>query len=195
MIIQNNKRLLFINFTAEINQNTSEALMWFISQKLNEGIKEFYILLSSPGGNVNNGITIYNFLRSIPAKVITHNIGMIDSIANLVFLAGEERYAVPNSSFLFHGVGFNIPQPKRFEEKELKEMLIGIERDQNLISQIIAERTNLKQDEIKKMFYEAVTMDPKKSKEVGIIHDIKLINIPEGVEIASFSFFQQRPWS
>ena len=37
-----------------------------------------------------------------------HNIGSIDSIANVIFLAGQKRYAAPNSSFLFHGIVMNF---------------------------------------------------------------------------------------
>jgi len=66
---------------------------------------------------VRDGVTLYNFIRSLPVKTIMHNIGIIDSIANVVFLAANERYANPSSSFLFHGVGFDVNQPARLEEK------------------------------------------------------------------------------
>jgi len=92
---------LFMSFSAEVNQNTSESLMVTFSQHYNKGVTDFYLLLSSPGGNVNNGITIYNFLKSLPINLTTHNIGVVDSIANVIFLAGDNRYAVPHSSFLF----------------------------------------------------------------------------------------------
>lgn len=184
---------VFISFTAEINQNTTEALMGVLAEKINNGCKDFYILFSTPGGSVANGVTLYNYLRSIPAKVSMHNIGIVDSIGNLVFLAGGLRYAVPNSSFLFHGVGFDINQSTRFEEKQIKEGLKNIERDQKLISDIIAERTKLSADEVRKMFLEAVTKTPEEAREVGIIDDVQLVKIPEGAKIFQFTF-QQRPW-
>ena len=116
--------MIYINFSAEINSNTSEALMNFLADQINKGEREFYILISSPGGSTTDGITLYNFINSLPGKVIMHNVGIIDSIANVIFLASKERYATPHSSFLFHGVAFNITQPGPLGEKELKEKKI-----------------------------------------------------------------------
>lgn len=185
--------MIYINFSAEINQQTSEALMNFLAENINRGEKEFYILLSSPGGSTKNGIALYNYIRSLPVRIVMHNIGMIDSIGNVIFLAGDERYAVSHSSFLFHGVGFDIAQPTRFEEKELKEKIQIIERDQKLISEIMAERTKLSVEEIRKIFLEAQTRTPEEAKKMGFIQEIKEAKISEGAKVFSF-IFQQRPW-
>jgi ATP-dependent protease ClpP protease subunit len=178
---------LFISFSAEVDQNAAENLMGIFAQRLNQGTKDFYLLLSSPGGNVMNGVTIYNFLKSLPINLTTHNIGIVDSIANVIFLAGETRYAVKNSSFLFHGVGFNVNQA-RFEEKNIKEQLKTIQRDQKLIADIIAEQSRYTKDEIEKMFLEADTKTPEQVKEKGLISDIRDVNIPEGAEVIQFVF-------
>ncbi len=178
---------LFISFSAEVNQNTAENLMGVFAQKLNQGIKDFYLLLSSPGGSVVSGITIYNFLKSLPINLTIHNIGIVDSIANVIFLAGETRYAVKNSSFLFHGVGFDINQA-RFEEKNIKEKLKMMQRDQRLITNIIVEQSQYTQQEIEKMFLEADTCTPEQAKEKGLIDDIREINIPEGAEVVQLIF-------
>lgn len=189
----NIQKPIFISFSAEINQNTTESFMAVIAEQINRGVKDFYILLSTPGGIVANGITLYNYLRSLKANITMHNIGVVDSIGNVIFLAGEQRYAVPNSSFLFHGVGFDITQVVRLEEKDLKEKLKIIERDQNLMSNIITERTKLKAEDIEKMFLEAATKTAEEAKEIGIINDIKLADIPKDAQILQFAF-QQRPW-
>ena len=112
----------------------------------------------------------------------------MNSIANVVFLAGAERYAVPHSSFLFHGVGFNIPQPTRFDEKQVRERLMSIQKDQETISEIIAARTKLTKAEVGKMFLEAQTKTPSEAKTSGIIHAIKEAKIPDGAKIISFVF-------
>lgn len=185
--------MIYINFSAEINQQTSEALMNFLANQINKGEKEIYILLSSPGGSTRDGITLYNYIKSLPVKVIIHNNGIIDSIANVIFLSGEERYALPHSSFLFHGVGFDVNQPIRLDEKELKEKIKIIERDQKLINEIIAERTNTSIEEIRKLFLEAQTKTPEEAKKMGLIQEIKEVKIPEGINVFSF-VFPQRPW-
>ncbi len=177
--------MIYIKFSSPINQQTSQNLMNFLSTQVNTGQKEFYFLISSPGGSVNDGIVLYNFIRAVPAKVIMHNIGAIDSIATVIFLSANERYCNPHSSFLFHGVGIDITQGHRVDEKILKEQLVMIERDQNNISNIISERTKLKEVDIKEMFFRAKTKNPEEAKEMGIVSEIKEAKIPEGSQIIS----------
>jgi ATP-dependent protease ClpP protease subunit len=159
-----------------------------LADQINQGEKEIYILLSSSGGMVAAGVTLHNYIRSLPVKVIMHNIGLVDSVANVVFLAGSERYAVPHSSFLFHGVGFDITQQTRFEEKQLKERILSIDRDQGLIGEIIAENSKLSLDQVKKMFLEAKTLTPTEAKSVDLIQAIKEARIPSGAKVVSFVF-------
>lgn len=177
--------MIYIKFSSPINPQTSQVLMNFLSERVNTGEKEFYFLISSPGGSVNDGIVLYNFIRALPAKVIMHNIGAIDSIATVIFLSANERYCNPHSSFLFHGVGIDVGQSQRLDEKAIREQLIMIERDQRNIANIIAERTKLKEEEIKEMFFRAKTKTPEEAKEMGIISDIKEAKIPAGIQIIS----------
>lgn len=177
--------MIYIKFSSPINPQTSQILMNFLSDQINKGQKEFYFLISSPGGSVNDGVVLYNFIRALPAKIVMHNIGIIDSIANVIFLASDERYANPASSFLFHGVGFDINQPQRFEEKELREKLAIIERDQKSIADIISERTKLEEKEVIEMFFRAKTKSPDEAKESGIIQGVKPASIPEKSLIVS----------
>lgn len=46
-----------------------------ISHKLMTGTTEFYFLMSTPGGQVMSGLTLYNFLRALPVPLRMHNIG------------------------------------------------------------------------------------------------------------------------
>jgi ATP-dependent protease ClpP protease subunit len=74
------------------------------------------------------------------------------------------------------------------EEKNLRERLTTIQRDQRLIAEVIADRTKLGREEIMGMFLEAKTRTPNEAKEVGIIQDVKSVNIPEGSQIITLRF-------
>jgi ATP-dependent protease ClpP protease subunit len=86
-----------------------------------QGVARVHLLLSTPGGGAMHGITLYNTLRGFPFELITHNVGCVNSIGNAVFLAGGKRYACPRSTFMFHGVGFDVTGTIRLEEKLLLE--------------------------------------------------------------------------
>lgn len=96
---------VYISFSAEISPHTTESLLGLLANCVNERIKKVYLMLSTPGGSVMNGMNIYNVIRAMPFELITHNVGNVDSIGNAIFLAGSKRYACPHSTFMFHGVG------------------------------------------------------------------------------------------
>jgi ATP-dependent Clp protease protease subunit len=177
----------YINFHAGIKQNTVQNLMTVISQKLIAGTDHFYILFSPPGGEVQSGMTVYNFLRGISAQVTMHNIGNVDSIGNAMFLAADQRLACAHSTFMFHGVGLQI-QNLTLEEKRAREILHSILADQTRIADIIVERTNIPRHRSRQLFREARTKDANDALAAGIIHQIADPTIPAGADIISFVF-------
>ncbi len=136
-----------------------------------------------------NGLNIYNVLLGVPFELITHNVGNVDSIGNAIFLAGKRRYACPHSTFMFHGVGFDLKnQTVRLEEKNLKESLANILSDHKRIGSIITERTKLDEKVVASLFSEAQTKDAAFAISSGIIHEIKDVQIPAGSTIISLVF-------
>lgn len=181
----------YVSFSAEINTNTTESLIALMVNLLNQGTREVYLMLSTPGGNVMNGMNLYNVLRGLPIKLTTHNVGNVDSIGNAIFLAGETRYACPHSTFMFHGVGFNVDKAARFEEKVLRERLDGILTDQRRIGSIIEERTTISNDQIEGLFREAQTKDAAFAVSSGIVHEVRDLKIPAGIPVYSLVFQRQ----
>lgn len=173
----------YINFVGEINDSTVKQLIQIISQKLKEGIHRFIILISSSGGYVAPGITAYNFLKGIPAEVITHNCGSADSIAVILFCAGKRRICTPNGRFLLHGIGFTVTQPTRFEEKRLDERMKGLKIDRENIAKILAENCKKTQKQVEDDLFEVKVLNPEEAKEYGLVHEIKTQLFPEGAEV------------
>ena len=176
----------YISFNAPIDQTTSNALLGAIGGEMSKGVGKIYLLLSTPGGNVMNGITVYNALRAMPVELTTHNIGVVDSIGNVVYLAGETRYACPVSRFMFHGVGFNIKD--RLEEKHLVEKLDSLRSDQSLITDIFHERTNINTKEAEALFLRAAFMSPQEAQSRGIVHEVQDAQIPQGARFLQLVF-------
>ncbi len=179
----------YVSFSAEISQQTTEALIAVFADLVNKKTKAVHLLLSTPGGTVTNGINLYNVLKALPLQLVTHNVGSVDSIGNVVFLAGDRRHAVPNSTFMFHGVGFDVTQQTRFEEKLLLEKLDSVQSDQKKIAAIINERASFADDqEVASLFLQAATKDPAYAKQRGIIHDVRDLQIPPGAPIIPLVF-------
>jgi len=141
---------------------------------------ELYFLFSSNGGSVDAGITFYNFLRALPVDITMHNMGSIDSIATVIFLAGSKRFACQHSAFLFHGVQFNFAANSSLNNAQVNEILSRFKTDQQKIAGVLTERTALTQEEVKTLFIQGESKDPLFAKEKGIIDEIKSAVVPSG---------------
>ncbi|MGK5087391.1 ATP-dependent Clp protease proteolytic subunit [Bdellovibrionota bacterium FG-2] len=66
--------------------------------------KPIYLLINSPGGEINSGFSIYDTARFINAEVKTVVIGLAASMGSLIALCAKKknRLAFPNSKFLIH---------------------------------------------------------------------------------------------
>jgi len=92
----------YIRSCAPVQKNSIESLTNAVQEDLNRGVNHFVVLISSPGGSVFWGLTGYNFLKGIPAKVETHNFGSVTSVAIVLYCSDEKKFSVPHAMFMMH---------------------------------------------------------------------------------------------
>lgn len=92
---------------------------------------------------------------------------------------------------MFHGVGMDINGRYRLEQKNLNEHLRGILADQKRIGDLIREHTTLNQRQIGALFKEARTKDSDYARSVGIVHEIRDVQIPPGAPVFGLVFQRQ----
>jgi ATP-dependent protease ClpP protease subunit len=128
---------------AKIKAQTANNFVNMLANLANQQIDRVILAINSGGGEVVHGVAMYNAMRAMPYPITTHNVGNVDSIANVVFLGGSERLVCPASTFMFHGVGFsaNLMGNMRLEENSLKALLDTVLADHKRISGIFANRT------------------------------------------------------
>lgn len=147
-----------------------------------------YFTISSPGGSVAAGITLYNFLRGLPVELIMHNIGSVDSIATVIFLAASKRYACAHSRFLFHGIAKQFGQGTALSTPQFREHLSGMDQDERRIKELVVERSNLTEPEMIGLLQQGETKNPTFALEKGVIHDIRDFKLPEGAQVVTANF-------
>lgn len=65
-------------------------------------VNQIDVYINSYGGEVAEGLAIYNALRRHEAKVVTHCDGFACSIASVIFMAGDERVMSEASLLMIH---------------------------------------------------------------------------------------------
>lgn len=75
-----------------------------LSQQLEQltDVNEINVYINSYGGEVAEGLAIYNALKRHKAKVKTYCDGFAASIASVIFMAGEERIMNDSSLLMIH---------------------------------------------------------------------------------------------
>lgn len=63
---------------------------------------EIEVCINSPGGNVFDGLAIFNALRTHPARIVTRVDGLAASAASFIAQAGDERIMVASSQMMIH---------------------------------------------------------------------------------------------
>ena len=184
-----NADTFFITFTDSINDDKVKNLIAVITDITNQHQpSQIYILFSSGGGGVNAGITLYNFLRALPAEVVFHNIGTVDSIATCIFLAGSKRYACDNAHFLFHGVAWPFNQGTVLNRKQLQECVSTIQQNENDFANIITSRTSIGKEEMFSLLDQGESKGLEFALEKGVIHEVCDASIPAGYKHVACNF-------
>ncbi len=174
-----------IRFLAPVNNQTTDQLFKAIDNLLAQGTTKIRLLLSTPGGSVFHGLSIYNFLKGLPIDVDTYNFGSVDSIGVVIFSAGTRRYTVPHSRFLIHSVKFNINGKLTMDEKQIEEYLKSLQIDQKNIAAVIADTTKKTADEIDSDMHNRTTLSPKQAQAYGLVHEIKSELLEQGMQVVT----------
>lgn len=128
-----------IHFTAPINSSTCGQLIRKGTDALTQDATKLIVRLATLGGDCAYGFTAYNFLTSLPIPVHTHNLGTVESMGNILFLAGERRTASRRSKFLFHPFFWNLHGA--IDHARVSEYSMTLDHDLELYAQIVQERT------------------------------------------------------
>lgn len=171
-------KTIYIYYHGEIDVPRVNTIVGIVTQIMaNEKPECLYFLFSSNGGGVDAGITLYNYLKSLPIELVMHNIGTIDSISNVIFMAGKKRYAAPHAVFMFHGV--SMPYNGVLSLPQLNEIRDRILNNHSTIAGIICGGTKISDREIKRLFSEGQTKDVRFALQKGIIDEVQLPQIPQ----------------
>lgn len=174
---------LFIRFMAPVIPQSADLLFKAIDSAIAQKRQRVHLLISSPGGSVFHGLSVYNFLKGAPIEVMTYNFGSVDSIGVVMFCSGTRRFSVPHARFLLHGVKLNVNGNNSFDEKQLEEHLKGLRIDQQNIAQVIADTTEKPRDKVESDMNNRTTLSPSEAKNYGLVHEIKSELFPQDAQM------------
>jgi ATP-dependent Clp protease protease subunit len=152
-------------YALEINQREANIYIFAdISKASNLSLSQYIkcldvdtinVYINSYGGDVTEGLAIYNSLKNHKAKVRTICDCVACSVASVVFMAGDERIMNNASLLMIHNEWAN--------ETSSTEHL---QRRSNAV-QAFMERVNIPEKELKEMLTSEAWLLPDESKKMG----------------------------
>lgn len=132
-----------IEFNGEIDDKVQSLILRSLI-KLSEISKDpIDIHFSTEGGDVYNGLAIYDAMRACDCKIRVFGSGKIMSAGILVFLGANERYATPNTRFMVHSVAQLTVTGESIKLKDMKIDVLETDALNNQMLSIIADRTRM----------------------------------------------------
>lgn len=126
------------------------------------------IHLNTPGGEVFDGLAIYNALKSHPASITTYVDGIAASIGSVIAMAGDRVVMAKNASMMIHdGMGMVAGNAQ-----DMQNMMVLLDKTSNNIASIYAEKTMTKPDKWREMMKAETWFSAEEALEAGLADEI-----------------------
>ncbi len=168
-------------FNGTIKAAPANALRARVADILDQAdFESLTVIFSSEGGDTREGLSLYNFFRSLPQPVRMHAAGHVDSMAVPVFLSGSVRTCSPTARFYFHPFSWTFDSSQRLDG--LDDIAERFLNDVVSARSIVADRASLPSDLAGKLYgrgSKSAVADPAQAVEWGLVNAIEELN-PEG---------------
>lgn len=141
------------------------------------------VYINSYGGEVAEGLAIYNALKRHKAKVTTYCDGFACSIASVIFMAGDERVMNESSLLMIH----NAWTYAMGNSEELRKQADDLEKITQASVEAYKSHSSLTEKEIKKLMDAETWILPTEALEYGFA---TMIDKPENKNASQNAFLQ-----
>lgn len=130
--------------------------------------KKLNVRINSYGGEVAEGLAIYNLLRFYGGEVVTICDGFACSAASVVFMAGKQRIMPKSSLLLIH----NAWTRASGDANDLRKAADDLEKITQPSVDIYSSVSNLSEEEIKKMMDEETWISADEALSYGFATEV-----------------------
>lgn len=119
--------------------------------------------INSYGGEVSEGVAIYNALKNSPAKVVTRCDGFACSAASIVFAAGDERLMNESSLLMIHNAWTSVLG----DANEMRKQADDLDKITELSVKAYMKIVKIDEEELRKLMDSETWIDPNEAVEMG----------------------------
>ena len=151
-----------IGYFGDSAKGFSDALKGIDSDELD-------VHLNSPGGDVFDGLAIYQSLKNHKAKVTVHIDGLAASIASVIAQAGDRIVMAPKASMMIHD-GWTMTVGNAADLRSTADLL---DKQSNIIASVYADRTGQPVDFWRDRMASDTWYDADEALAAGLVDEIE----------------------
>jgi len=173
----------WFTLSGDVNSDMVHRVFDAVADMTEDGIETAHILIQSNGGYVSDGLCLHNYLRNLPIKIITYNGGAVASIAVILFLSGEERYASETARFMVHKSHASAPHGARPDA--LRIIVEGLQADDARTESILRKHVQLTDEHWNIHAYSDLHLTAPDAAKVGLINAVADFKPPKGKRVTN----------
>jgi ATP-dependent Clp protease, protease subunit len=152
-------------FAAGIDAPNSQKIVNNLTGAITQGVKHVHALFQSWGGNVADGVFLYNLFRTLPIEITLYNGGQICSAALIAYLGATHRKTNARATFMAHRSTLN-PQPAT--SKNLRHVAQSLALDDARTEAILREHVKFPDELWTEMQYHDLHLSAEEAIQFGI---------------------------
>ena len=139
--------------------------------------------INSLGGDVFNGMAIYNVIKKREAKTTVYIEGIAASIATIIALGADEVVMSENSLFMIH----NAWGGTMGDAKDMRKSAETLEKISTELTEIYMKKTGLSYDVVSNMMDEETWLNSEEAYELGFVDTISdAIKVAAKYDVSKF---------
>jgi len=144
--------------------------------------------INSLGGDVFDGLAIYNVIKKRTAKTTVYIEGIAASIATIIALGADEVVMSENSLFMIH----NASGGAMGESKDLQKTAQVLDKITRQLAEVYESKTGLSQETIQDMMDEETWLNAQEAFDLGFIDTISdAIKVAAKYDVSKFKNITQ----
>lgn len=153
-----------INIFGDIGVDTT--LVSVIQQvKKQPDADSFIVNIDSPGGYVDEGFDIHDYLKDLPYPIHTRGRGVVASIATVIFMAGDTRSVSEGTNFMIHMP--YVAQIQNAGSDELAMLSAELKQIEKRLTDFYSKETEIGEASIKAMLTSETTLSAVQLFDLG----------------------------
>lgn len=154
-----------------------------------EGIKQVYLVISSPGGVVLSGGRLIAYIDASPLNIDTVCEEMCASMAAHIFEAGRKRYMVDRSVLMFHKASGGASGTVEGMENEINTLRMYVDA----FDAVAAFKSGIPYDVFKRLVANDLWLDSQHAKYLGLTDEIAFLAYDRATTFTVSSRMPQMP--